>query len=51
MEEAGAKGMVLFNRFCQPDIDIEKLEVTRKLQLSDSGGWRSSPAESGSPRL
>ena len=36
LEEAGAKGVVLFNRFYQPDIDIEKLEVTSRLQLSDS---------------
>ena len=33
---AGAKGLVLFNRFYQPDIDIEALENRQKLSLSDS---------------
>jgi len=32
---AGADGLVLFNRFYQPDIDLEELEVIR-LHLSDS---------------
>ena len=32
---AGADGLVLFNRFYQPDIDVEQLEVQR-LDLSDS---------------
>ena len=36
MTEAGADGLVLFNRFYQPDIDIEELEVIRSLRLSDS---------------
>lgn len=36
LEEAGADGLVLFNRFYQADVDIENLEVTRGLQLSDS---------------
>lgn len=35
LTDAGAAGLVLFNRFLQPDIDPERLEVTR-LQLSDS---------------
>jgi dihydroorotate dehydrogenase (fumarate) len=34
--EAGADGLVLFNRFYQPDIDVENLEVQRTLRLSDS---------------
>lgn len=34
--EAGTQGLVFFNRFYQPDFDIEKLEVTPNLQLSDS---------------
>ena len=34
--EAGADGLVLFNRFYQPDIDLETLEVVPSLQLSDS---------------
>ena len=36
LEEAGAGGVVLFNRFYQPDIDPETLEVVRELHLSDS---------------
>ncbi len=36
MTEAGADGLILFNRFYQPDIDIEELEVIRSLRLSDS---------------
>ena len=31
---AGAKGLVLFNRFIQPDLDIEKMEVDTTLHLS-----------------
>ena len=33
---AGADGLVLFNRFYQPDFDLEELEVVRILELSDS---------------
>jgi len=33
---AGAGGLVLFNRFYQPDFDLEELEVVRTLTLSDS---------------
>ena len=36
LEEAGAAGLVLFNRFYQADIDIEELEALRTLHLSDS---------------
>jgi dihydroorotate dehydrogenase (fumarate) len=32
--EAGADGLVLFNRFYQPDIDIERLELAPTLTLS-----------------
>jgi dihydroorotate dehydrogenase (fumarate) len=32
--EAGAGSVVLFNRFYQPDIDVEELELERKLKLS-----------------
>ena len=35
-QAAGADGLVLFNRFYQPDIDVEALEVKRTLRLSDS---------------
>jgi len=34
--EAGADGLVLFNRFYQPDLDVENLEVTPDLVLSTS---------------
>lgn len=35
-EEAGAKSLVLFNRFYQPDFDIESRTASRKLGLSAS---------------
>ena len=35
-QQAGANGLVLFNRFYQPDIDLETLEVVPKLELSTS---------------
>ena len=34
--DAGANGLVLFNRFYQPDFDLEELEVTPNLLLSTS---------------
>jgi dihydroorotate dehydrogenase (fumarate) len=37
---AGANGLVLFNRFMQPDLDIETLEVTPNLVLSTSSELR-----------
>ena len=33
-DQAGAKGLVLFNRFYQPDIELESLEVKPNLLLS-----------------
>ncbi len=36
LESSGAAGLVIFNRFYQPDIDIEHLEVAHDLHLSDS---------------
>lgn len=36
LEAAGADAVVLFNRFYQPDIDIEELEPSIKLELSSS---------------
>ena len=36
LEDAGADGIVLFNRFYQPDIDAENLEAEPTLHLSDS---------------
>ncbi|MEQ8790058.1 MAG: dihydroorotate dehydrogenase-like protein [Pirellulaceae bacterium] len=32
--EAGADGLVLFNRYLEPDIDLETLEIRPKLELS-----------------
>jgi dihydroorotate dehydrogenase (fumarate) len=43
LDEAGADGLVLFNRFLQPDIDPETLTVVPALDLS-------SPAEARLPR-
>jgi dihydroorotate dehydrogenase (fumarate) len=34
LDAAGADGLVLFNRFFQPDIDLDTLETTPKLVLS-----------------
>lgn len=36
LEKAGADGLVLFNRFYQPDIDLEHLDVMPSLELSSS---------------
>jgi dihydroorotate dehydrogenase (fumarate) len=36
LAEAGADALVLFNRFYQPDFDLEKLEVVPHLVLSNS---------------
>ncbi len=36
LEQAGANGVVLFNRFYQPDIDLETLLITPALTLSTS---------------
>jgi dihydroorotate dehydrogenase (fumarate) len=40
LDQAGAAGLVLFNRFYQPDFDLEKLEVTPNLILSRSDELR-----------
>jgi len=40
LADAGADALVLFNRFYQPDIDIEKLEVAPRLRLSTSHDLR-----------
>ncbi len=37
LDKAGADGLVIFNRFYQPDIDIEALDVLPTVRLSDSG--------------
>jgi len=36
LDKAGADGLVLFNRFYQPDLDLETLSVTPNLVLSNS---------------
>jgi dihydroorotate dehydrogenase (fumarate) len=40
LADAGAAGLVLFNRFYQPDIDLETLSVGPHLVLSDSDELR-----------
>jgi dihydroorotate dehydrogenase (fumarate) len=40
LADAGANGLVLFNRFYQPDLDIESLEVVPNLVLSTSDELR-----------
>lgn len=39
-EQAGANGLVLFNRFYQPDIDLETLEVRPNVILSTPNAMR-----------
>jgi dihydroorotate dehydrogenase (fumarate) len=36
LQQAGAAGLALFNRFYQPDIDLDNLEVVPRLELSSS---------------
>jgi dihydroorotate dehydrogenase (fumarate) len=36
LDTLGAAGLVIFNRFYQPDIDIEELEAAPRLELSNS---------------
>ncbi|MGE5248706.1 MAG: dihydroorotate dehydrogenase-like protein [Bacteroidota bacterium] len=38
--EAGANGLVLFNRFYQPDFDLDELEIVHTLDLSSSADLR-----------
>ena len=38
--EAGADGLVLFNRFYQPDFDLDELEIVHSLDLSTSADLR-----------
>ncbi|HYL82331.1 MAG TPA: dihydroorotate dehydrogenase-like protein [Candidatus Acidoferrum sp.] len=40
LDQAGANALVLFNRFYQPDFDLEKLEVVPNLRLSTSDELR-----------
>ncbi len=53
LQEKGADGIVIFNRFYQPDLDIEELDVVPNLRLSTAdelrlrlGGWPSFRARS-----
>lgn len=36
LEECGANAVVMFNRFFQPDIDVESLEAVPRISFSDS---------------
>jgi dihydroorotate dehydrogenase (fumarate) len=38
--EAGADGLVLFNRFYQPDFDLDELDIVHSLDLSTSADLR-----------
>jgi dihydroorotate dehydrogenase (fumarate) len=40
LSDQGADGLVLFNRFYQPDFDLENLEVATRLVLSNSNELR-----------
>jgi dihydroorotate dehydrogenase (fumarate) len=40
LEERGADGLVIFNRFYQPDLDIEELDVVPNLRLSTADELR-----------
>jgi dihydroorotate dehydrogenase (fumarate) len=40
LDARGAAGIVMYNRFYQPDIDIEELEATHKLELSNAAELR-----------
>ena len=40
LDRAGANGLVLFNRFYQPDFDLDALEVTPNIVLSTSDAMR-----------
>jgi len=40
LDDHGADALVLFNRFYQPDLDIEALEVAPTLKLSQAGEIR-----------
>ena len=40
LADAGANGLVVFNRFFQPDYDLERLEVTPNMRFSVSVAMR-----------
>lgn len=39
-KEAGANGLIMFNRFMQPDIDLEELKIHPDIELSTSAELR-----------
>ena len=40
LSKAGANGLVLFNRFYQPDFDLDELKIVPSLDLSTSADLR-----------
>ena len=51
LDEAGADALVLFNRFLQPDIDLDKLTVESDVGLSEPvGGPAASSLDRAAPR-
>lgn len=40
LDEQGADGLVLFNRFYEPDLDIERLRIVHSLELSSASEIR-----------
>lgn len=40
LDDAGADGLVLFNRFLQPDVDIDRIEVSPGVYLSNQNDSR-----------
>ncbi|HEV8154845.1 MAG TPA: dihydroorotate dehydrogenase-like protein [Gaiellales bacterium] len=40
LDEAGARGLVLFNRFMQPDIDADTLAISSRIELSTPADQR-----------
>ena len=47
LEQAGARGVAVFNRFYQPDIDLETLDVDRHAAAVDLRGASAAPARAG----
>ncbi len=49
LQEAGAAGVVMFNRFYLPDLDLETLDVTPRVALEHSRGGTAAAAMDGHP--
>ena len=45
LDQAGADGLVLFNRFLQPDIDPEIIAVVPAVDLGEVRGMLAMPAD------